>query len=314
MRTLLALLIAVLLVAAAIPGFAQDKSAKAMGRARDLLAKLDTDRDGAVSKQEFDGEEWIFDRLDKNHDGKLDLKELANRQQAKAGDRVSSAFAEADRDKDGKLSLKEFISYTFAKGDTNKDGIISAADRPAAKVAPRLRERTRERARDGTELRKYDKDGDGALSKKEFAARQADVFKKLDANADGFLTREEFAKAAKAMVSGARASRPGAGGGPGPVLGRMDTDGDGRISPEEWKGRAELFKKLDLNADGYIDKKEMTRGALAVGAAAKRRLAAMDTDGDGRISRQEWKGRPAMFDQLDRNGDGYIDQTDRPNR
>lgn len=32
----------------------------------------------------------------------------------------------------------------------------------------------------------------------------------------------------------------------------------------------------------------------------------MDTDGDGRISRQEWRGPPPRFDQIDANRDSYI--------
>jgi hypothetical protein len=37
----------------------------------------------------------------------------------------------------------------------------------------------------------------------------------------------------------------------------------------------------------------------------------MDKNGDGRISRDEFTGQPAMFDRLDLNHDGYLDQSDR---
>jgi len=32
----------------------------------------------------------------------------------------------------------------------------------------------------------------------------------------------------------------------------------------------------------------------------------MDTNNDGKISRDEWKGNPKRFDRLDANGDGVI--------
>ena len=41
------------------------------------------------------------------------------------------------------------------------------------------------------------------------------------------------------------------------------------------------------------------------------RLRAMDKNGDGRISRDEFTGRPAAFDRLDANHDGYLDRADR---
>ncbi len=38
----------------------------------------------------------------------------------------------------------------------------------------------------------------------------------------------------------------------------------------------------------------------------RQRWLRMDVDRDGTISRVEWRGRPAMFDRLDRNHDGVL--------
>jgi len=41
-------------------------------------------------------------------------------------------------------------------------------------------------------------------------------------------------------------------------------------------------------------------------------MARMDADGDGKVTREEFmKGHEAMFDKIDTNGDGVIDQAER---
>jgi hypothetical protein len=52
---------------------------------------------------------------------------------------------------------------------------------------------------------------------------------------------------------------------------RYDKDGDGVLSKEEWPYSAELFTKLDKNADGAIDADERPekRGKLGKGGAGK---------------------------------------------
>jgi len=40
--------------------------------------------------------------------------------------------------------------------------------------------------------------------------------------------------------------------------------------------------------------------------SAEKIMRNSDADGDGRISRREWKGPPPRFDRLDRDGDGYV--------
>jgi hypothetical protein len=55
----------------------EKKIAAGEAEARRLLLLMDTDKNGRVSKQEFMSfMEAEFDRLDKNKDGQLDVKEL----------------------------------------------------------------------------------------------------------------------------------------------------------------------------------------------------------------------------------------------
>jgi Ca2+-binding EF-hand superfamily protein len=82
----------------------------------------------------------------------------------------------------------------------------------------------------------------------------------------------------------------------------MDINNDGAISREEWKGKPEVFNRIDKNSDGSITREEF-------GSAARRqagRINQMDANNDGQISRDEWKGNPKRFDRLDANGDGAL--------
>jgi len=82
----------------------------------------------------------------------------------------------------------------------------------------------------------------------------------------------------------------------------MDINNDGVISRDEWKGKPEVFDRLDKNGDGSLTREEFADAARRQGG----RLNQMDTNNDGKISRDEWKGNPKRFDRLDANGDGVI--------
>jgi Ca2+-binding EF-hand superfamily protein len=74
------LAVAALLAARAGPAMADDREqnlAAGTAQTRQLLRLMDQDKNGMVSKQEFmNFMSAEFDRLDKNHDGELDVNEL----------------------------------------------------------------------------------------------------------------------------------------------------------------------------------------------------------------------------------------------
>ncbi len=93
---------------------------------------------------------------------------------------------------------------------------------------------------------------------------------------------------------------------------RMDKDGSGTISMEEFRGSDERFAEVDTDGDGQI-------GAAEFDVAKPDRMSRKgdfmgrhDDDEDGKISAEEFKGKETRFTKLDRNGDGFIDADEAP--
>jgi len=102
--------------------------------AKEAIKKYDTDKDGKLSWKETQA---LFARFDKNSDGSLDSKELADAvnalagKQTKADQHVIAFLREYDVDKDGKLSSKE-ARVLFDGADTDKDGALDENEVVAA--------------------------------------------------------------------------------------------------------------------------------------------------------------------------------------
>jgi hypothetical protein len=131
------------------------------------------------------------------------------------------------------------------------------------------------------EKKKYDKDGNGELSREEmralFADRQKELEKKYDANGDGKLDDEERKK----METENPRRVPGGPGAPG---GQPAT--------------AEEIKTHDKNGDGKLDDDEKI--ALRE-ARQKARLEKYDTDKDGKLSAEE---QQKMIEDIRKAGGG----------
>ena len=106
-----------------------------------------------------------------------------------------------------------------------------------------------------------DTDGDGFISKDEHAAWAASVFETMDVNNDGRLTRSEYM--AVHMCPGQQA-----GSSQSPM----------RASADALK--AERFARMDTDNNGVVFRDQF----LADGQA---NFAAMDTNGDGKVSMAE---------------------------
>jgi Ca2+-binding EF-hand superfamily protein len=158
-----------------------------------------------------------------------------------------------------------------------------------------------------------DRDGDGAITRAEFALARDSEFTRLDADRDGFISRAEFvdrrlprSDLPSARVEDLRRT----------LLARfaaLDANGDGRISQAEYTANGRLlFQRLDRDGDGRITRAEFLD---PTGAAAKptdpgaRIFGLLDRNGDGVITRDEMDAaRKAAFERLDANHDGYLDE------
>ena len=101
----------------------------------------------------------------------------------------SNIINKHDKDDDGKLSKDEFpgSDNAFDNLDKNQDGYI---DKDEARKAPKKQSKKGEKGY----INKYDKDGDGKLSKDEFPGSD-NAFDNLDKNRDGYIDKSEAHKA-----------------------------------------------------------------------------------------------------------------------
>ena len=146
---------------------------------------MDTDRDGQISADEWQGQQETFDRFDANNDGYLTLNEI---QGSTLGGRGRARNRQArlesmDTNRDGQITPEEFQGPvpTFGVLDANGDGVLAAEELTAGPSGG---------GRAGR-FQAMDANDDGQLSLDEWAGAQQ-MFRRLDADGDGLLTPDEI--------------------------------------------------------------------------------------------------------------------------
>ena len=100
---------------------AMGQPAAAAARRADPIRVFDTDNDGTLDLAEVkEAASALFSKLDRDHDGTIDKRELAGRLTA-------GELAAADPDHDGTLTQDEYIAVVeqrFNAADPDKDGTL----------------------------------------------------------------------------------------------------------------------------------------------------------------------------------------------
>lgn len=214
-------------------------------RAAEFWKKGDKDQDGSLSLEEFgamprienlpaEKQSSLFQRLDKNADGRLGRDELSRGGRPPGGDGGPPMMRlwELDLDKSGGVSLDEFKSgkffkklpperrdALFARLDTNRDGTITPQDKPE----PPFKDRGGAEGPQGPDRPDRRRPQGGKPVGGHMEPQQ--MLRQLDKNSDGSISFEEFrvSPMVKNLTEDEQEDRFEA----------LDKNGDLKLSPED---------------------------------------------------------------------------------
>lgn len=222
---------------------------------------LDDNRDGRITRDEWDGNERSFRNHDWNGDGVLSGNEVrtgAQRNTELADHEpnrfernlnwTKQNFTSLDHNRDGRISANEwhYDFETFRRVDANRNDSLSLDEFVGEGI---------EDVRDNS-FDDMDWNNNGRVERAEWYGGNAE-FTRLDANRDGVLSRYEVVGATESFDKYDQFQN-------------LDYDRDGTLSRAEWHWSNASFTVRDRNRDGNISRQEfdVAGGAPAVAASA----------------------------------------------
>ena len=248
----------------------------------------------------------FFQRLDRDRSGLL------------TGDELRRAGPGLDKNEDGRVTLAELAETgaVFSTGESRTD------EAPAGFGSPRT-EPDGDLARlfDGLDPLTFDRNEDRRLDRKELARA---LFAALDLDGDKRLDRHELSR----HPGRARQIRYGDEGAMA-EFGARDLNRGGTISARELRVRDAEWEALDRNQDGFVQLEPDPTAGDRSGQAVRpdpewptrrpralplppdlteERLLTLDGNGDRTLTKRELRERPDLFEVLDLNRDGVVEE------
>ena len=206
---------------------------------------MDANRNGAVERGEWNGSDRSFDVHDWNNDGVLSREEVRL-----GGRRGAAVQAEDDFDPNGTAT---WTARNFRILDRNRDSRISANE----------------------------------------WYYSAEYFRRADRDRNGSLTLGEFTGGGEAAWDDDRDDS----------FTNLDMNSNGWIEGREWHGSAEAFQWLDRNRDNRLSRAEL--GDENAGSTFDS-FASLDSNRNNSLDYAEWRWSRRSFDRYDTNGDGRL--------
>jgi len=311
-----------------------------------ILQRLGAKLERGITAKELDGYSSHFDRTDPDRDGKDTRAEYVDKGNYMTPQARAGIFRAADGNADGVVTKAEYVlnriitdeAKAIVQGmDDDKDGLVERAEfvKHAAKLLSDLElaeqvyaaldanadggipipeylrvwgqwARASQKSAEERIAAQRSVEGKVQPAPKNCPACAMDltaefVFKRLDVNEDKVVTATEFQRS-PGMQDKAKADE---------AVGRIDKDGNGTLSWEEfetaYKTRHANCRKPDPTAIAVNAAKVRPDGRGDSTRFAQVFIMRSDKDGDGRISKSEFRGSDSGFERMDNNKNGFIE-------